>query len=139
MYTKTRTNLYRTTYHLVWVTKYRKVIFTTLNRREVMEDHIHLVVSFPPNKSISTVMKALMLTSSRNRHFLPISFPQILPDKIRHFLSNQKLFVDVSFDNSRRPFEPILLGGEGGRGLLLRPLHRLRVHPTDPGSYLKSV
>ena len=81
----------------------------------------------------------LMLTSSRNRHFLPISFPQILPDKIRHFLSNQKLFVDVSFDNSRRPFEPILLGGEGGRGLLLRPLHRLRVHPTDPGSYLKSV
>ena len=86
MYTKTRTNLYRTTYHLVWVTKYRKVIFTTLNRREammemlsliaenndmtilesgVMEDHIHLVVSFPPNKSISTVMKALKGASAR--------------------------------------------------------------------------
>ena len=86
MYTKTRTNLYRTTYHLVWVTNYRKVIFTTLNRREammemlsliaenndmtileseVMEDHIHLVVSFPPNKSISTVMKALKGVSAR--------------------------------------------------------------------------
>ena len=86
MYTKTRTNLYRTTYHLVWVTKYRKGIFTTLNRREammemlsliaenndmtileseVMEDHIHLVVSFPPNKSISTVMKALKGASAR--------------------------------------------------------------------------
>ena len=86
MYTKTRTNLYRTTYHLVWVTKYRKVIFTTLNRREAMmemlnliaesndmtilesdvtEDHIHLVVSFPPNKSISTVMKALKGASAR--------------------------------------------------------------------------
>ena len=86
MYTKTRTNLYRTTYHLVWVTKYRKVIFTTLNRREammemlsliaenndmtileseVMEDHIHLMVSFPPNKSISTVMKALKGASAR--------------------------------------------------------------------------
>ena len=86
MYIKTRTNLYRTTYHLVWVTKYRKVIFTTLNRREammemlslmaennditileseVMEDHIHLVVSFPPNKSISTVMKALKGASAR--------------------------------------------------------------------------
>ena len=86
MYTKTRTNLYRTTYHLVWVTKYRKAIFTTLNRREammemlsliaennditileseVMEDHIHLVVSFPPNKSISTVMKALKGASAR--------------------------------------------------------------------------
>ena len=86
MYTKTRTNLYRTTYHLVWVTKYRKAIFTTLNRREammemlnliaenndmtileseVMEDHIHLVVSYPPNKSISTVMKALKGASAR--------------------------------------------------------------------------
>lgn len=26
-----------------------------------------------------------VLTSSRKPHFLPISFPQILPDKIRHF------------------------------------------------------
>jgi len=82
---------------------------------------------------------AVVLTSSRIRHFLPISFPQILPDKIRHFLSSQKLFVDVSFDNSRRPFESILPGGEGGRVLLLRHLRRLRVHPTGPGSYLKSV
>lgn len=100
----------------------------------VNESHADIV----KNGTKASIIK-LVLTSSRNRHFLPISFPQILPDKIRHFLSNQKLFVDVSFDNSRRPFESILPGGEGGRGLLLRHLRRLRVHPTDPDSYLKSV
>ncbi|WP_410261691.1 IS200/IS605 family transposase [Alkalibacterium sp.] len=87
MYTKTRTNVYRTTYHLVWVTKYRKAIFTTPERRqamtaflhaiaenndiailesEVVDDHVHLVVSFPPNKSISSVMKALKGASARD-------------------------------------------------------------------------
>lgn len=86
MYTKTRTNIYRTTYHLVWVTKYRKAIFTSTERRhtmkeylhqiaenneitifesEIVDDHIHLVVSFPPNKSISSVMKALKGASAR--------------------------------------------------------------------------
>ena len=37
----------------------------TILKSEVMEDHIHLVVSFPPNKSISTVMKALKGASAR--------------------------------------------------------------------------
>ena len=37
----------------------------TILESEVMEDHIHLVVSFPPNKSISTVMKALKGASAR--------------------------------------------------------------------------
>lgn len=87
MYTKTRTNVYRMTYHLVWVTNYRKAIFTTPERREAMndflhvtaqnnaitilesevvDDHVHLVVSFPPNKSISSVMKALKGASARD-------------------------------------------------------------------------
>ena len=86
MYTKTRTNVYRTTYHFVWVTKYREGIFATPERREVMKEflhqiaenneitileseildgHVHLVVSFPPNKSISSVMKALKGASAR--------------------------------------------------------------------------
>lgn len=86
MYTKTRTNVYRTTYHLVWVTKYRKNLFPTPERRqkmkdilqmiaerneitiiegEVVDDHIHLVVSFPPHHSISSVMKALKGASAR--------------------------------------------------------------------------
>ena len=87
MYTKTRTNIYRTTYHLVWVTKYRKAIFTTPERRETMKEslhviaqnntinilesevvdgHVHVVVSFPPNKSISSVLKALKGASARD-------------------------------------------------------------------------
>ena len=37
----------------------------TILESEVMEDHIHLVVSFPPKKSISTVMKALKGASAR--------------------------------------------------------------------------
>ena len=113
MYTKTRTNLYRTTYHLVWVTKYRKVIFTTLNRREammemlsliaennditileseVMEDHIHLVVSFPPNKSISTVMKALKGASAREWFQ---QFPEIKKELRKGSLWSGSYFVST--------------------------------------------
>lgn len=86
MYTKTRTNVYRTTYHLVWVTKYRKPIFVeeairqamksilreiagrneiTIIEMEVVDDHIHVVVSFPPHHSISSVMKTLKGPSAR--------------------------------------------------------------------------
>ena len=73
MYVKTRTNVYHTSYHLVWVTKYRTPIFTTNSDREelkteleliahrnsisilemeVVDDHVHLVISFPPSLSI---------------------------------------------------------------------------------------
>ena len=86
MYIKTRTNVYRTTYHLVWVTKYRKPIFIdevsrqamksilreiaerndiTIFEMEVVADHVHMVVSFPPHNSISSVMKALKGPSAR--------------------------------------------------------------------------
>lgn len=42
----------------------------------------------------------MLLTSSKNRHFLPISFPQILLDKIRHlFLIKNSLpmFHSITF------------------------------------------
>ena len=119
MYTKTRTNLYRTTYHLVWVTKYRKAIFTTLNRREemmeilsliaennditileseVMEDHIHLVVSFPPNKSISTVMKALKGASAREWFQ---QFPETKKELWKGSLWSASYFVSTVGDVSK--------------------------------------
>ena len=119
MYTKTRTNLYRTTYHLVWVTKYRKTIFTTLNRREammemlsliaennditileseVMEDHIHLVVSFPPNKSISTVMKALKGASAREWFQ---QFPETKKELWKGSLWSASYFVSTVGDVSK--------------------------------------
>lgn len=86
MLVKTRTNAYNTTYHLVWVTKYRKSMFYTKEKRnfiletlegiskgsdvtviesEVLPDHVHMVVSFPPSKSISSVMKSLKGSSAR--------------------------------------------------------------------------
>lgn len=80
MVIKTRTNVYNTCYHLVFVTKYRKEIFTnenmvkyskklfneiaekheyTILELEVMEDHVHLVVNFHPKHSISNVVRIL--------------------------------------------------------------------------------
>lgn len=70
----------RTNYHLIWCTKYRNTIFdkqnladdmkeilletSKLNRidiekMEIMPDHVHLLVSFRPSKSGSSVIKAL--------------------------------------------------------------------------------
>lgn len=86
MYVKTRTNVYHTSYHLVWVTKYRTPIFTTNSDREelkteleliahrnsisilemeVVDDHVHLVISFPPSLSISNAVKVLKGASAR--------------------------------------------------------------------------
>lgn len=87
MIIKTRTNIYQTSYHLVFVTKYRKEIFDTSEKQtflkdifqtiaqeheitiltqEVMPDHVHLLVSFPPKYSISDVVKKLKGASARH-------------------------------------------------------------------------
>lgn len=78
--------VYNVHYHLIWVTKYRKSIFTTKEKRqsmldllkkiadlheitiqeaEVMEDHVHLLVSFPPRLSITNVVKAFKGATAR--------------------------------------------------------------------------
>lgn len=78
--------VYNCHYHLIWVTKYRKPIFTTDAKRqaikdllmklaqlneiqidtiEVMPDYIHLLVTFPPRLSITNVIKALKGGSAR--------------------------------------------------------------------------
>lgn len=87
MIIKTRTNVYQTSYHLVFVTKYRQSIFNTFDEQtflknifqtiaqehetiiltqEVMPDHVHLMVSFPPKYSISDVVKKLKGASARH-------------------------------------------------------------------------
>lgn len=119
MYTKTRTNVYRTTYHLVWVTKYRKPIFTTPKRRkamkillhqiaenneitilegEIVDDHVHLVVSFPPNKSISSVMKALKGASAREWFQ---QFPDTKKELWKGSLWSRSYFVSTVGDVSK--------------------------------------
>ena len=87
MIIETRTNVYQTSYHLVFVTKYRRNIFNsskeqqdikelfkkvaqdheiTILTQEVMPDHIQLSVSFPPKYSISQVVKKLKGASARH-------------------------------------------------------------------------
>lgn len=86
MLKKQRTNVYDFNFHLVWVTKYRKAIFTSdglasdmknilknistengvkIQKMEVMPDHVHLLISFPPNKTPSSVVKSFKGTSAR--------------------------------------------------------------------------
>jgi putative transposase len=78
--------VYDTAYHLVWCPKYRKKIFEdeTIRKRaeqlvkgicdeygieieemEVAIDHVHLLVSFPPKRSIGEVVRIIKSISAR--------------------------------------------------------------------------
>lgn len=82
----TRTSVTDMNYHLVFVTKYRKPMFTTPELRnklksilesianykgvtiqsmEVMDDHVHLLITFPPKFSASSVVKSFKGSSAR--------------------------------------------------------------------------
>lgn len=86
MLKKTRSCTYDFTYHLVFATKYRKVLFTTdayrndmkqtlnqiakslhveIQAVEVMPDHVHLVISFPPKEAPSGIVKYFKGRSAR--------------------------------------------------------------------------
>lgn len=81
-----RTNVYDFNFHLVFVTKYRKQVFTNKETREtmkeilyeiaknneteieyieVMPDHIHMMLSFAPDKTPSSIVKSFKGTSAR--------------------------------------------------------------------------
>lgn len=93
---ETRTSVYDFHFHLVFVTKYRKSIFDTTEKQEelktllvsfaekngstiesaeVMPDHVHLVLSFPPKFAPSSIVKkfqrcgcsGMVQTSSRRQ------------------------------------------------------------------------
>ena len=78
--------VYDTEYHLVWCPKYRKDIFkreevreraeqllreiaenygVDIREMEVAKDHVHLMVSFPPRRSIGEVVRILKSISAR--------------------------------------------------------------------------
>ena len=86
MIVRNRTNVYDFNFHLVFVTKYRKVIFTNealrndmkailkqlaydihiqIEHLEVMPDHVHMMLSFPPNMTPSDVVKNLKGSAAR--------------------------------------------------------------------------
>ena len=84
-YRKTAHSVYDLKYHIVWITKYRKPILRGAIGRRVRElirqtcaslevyivkghveqDHVHLLVSVPPNQSVSELVKRLKGRSSR--------------------------------------------------------------------------
>lgn len=78
--------VYNFHYHLIWVTKYRREVFTTpelvqemkdilvklgelsdvqIDTVEVMPDHVHLLVSFKPKYAPTDIVKALKGGSAR--------------------------------------------------------------------------
>lgn len=78
--------VYNFHFHIVWVTKYRKAVFTTLElvsdmqsmllqiaeqnaikveTMEVMPDHVHMLVSFKPKYAPTNIVKALKGISAR--------------------------------------------------------------------------
>ena len=84
-YRKTAHSVYDLKYHIVWITKYRKPILrgeigkrvrelirqtcasldVYIIKGHVSKDHVHLLVSVPPNLAISELVKRLKWRSSR--------------------------------------------------------------------------
>ena len=84
-YRKTSHSVYDLKYHIVWITKYRKQVLRgeiAIRLRELVRqtcatldvqiltghvspDHVHLLVSVPPNISISDLMQRIKGRSSR--------------------------------------------------------------------------
>lgn len=83
---ETRTCIYDFHFHLVFVTKYRKSIFDTNEKQEelktllasfaekngstiegveVMTDHVHLILSFPPKFAPSSIVKSFKGAAAR--------------------------------------------------------------------------
>ena len=83
---ETRTCIYDFHFHLVFVTKYRTPIFDTDEKRddltrllgtfaekngsiieavEIMSDHVHLVISFPPKFAPSSIVKSFKGAATR--------------------------------------------------------------------------
>ena len=84
-YRKTAHSVYDLKYHIVWITKYRKPILrgeigkrvrelirqtcasldVYIIKGHVSKDHVHLLVSVPPNLAVSELVKRLKGRSSR--------------------------------------------------------------------------
>ena len=83
---ETRTCIYDFHFHLVFVTKYRKSIFENKEKQEelkkllesfaekngsdieaieIMPDHVHLVISFPPKFAPSSIVKSFKGAAAR--------------------------------------------------------------------------
>lgn len=123
--------VYSLQYHIVWVTKYRKPVFTgeirddvirylkeTLDRldmkltaMEVMPDHIHLLVDCSPQHRLSDAIKILKGNTAR---WLFLEHPEIKSSLWGGHLWNPSYFVatvsDRSYDQVRTYIETQKIG-----------------------------
>ena len=129
-YRKTAHSVYDLKYHIVWITKYRKPILrgvigkrlrelirqtcasldVYIMKGHVAKDHVHLLVSVPPNLSVSEVVKRLKGRSSRKmleeygelrqafwgrhmwaRGYFAASTGNVTDEIIAEYIENQKL------------------------------------------------
>ena len=144
-YRKTAHSVYDLKYHIVWITKYRKPILrgeigkrvrelirqtcasldVYIIKGHVSKDHVHLLVSVPPNLAVSELVKRLKGRSSRlmleefgelrktywGRHLWPAvalspmrSLPSTLKNK-RNWLLKTVIKISVSRSFSRISFD----------------------------------
>lgn len=120
--THDRGYVYSLMYHIVWVTKYRRPVFTdTISEdiksylretmdslqmdciaMEVMPDHIHLLVSCKPQLRLSDAIKILKGNTAR---WLFLSHPEIKQSLWGGHLWNPSYFVVTVSDRSQQQIE----------------------------------
>lgn len=96
-YNRTRHSVYMLTYHMIFVTKWRKPVISDdigdfmvklagrlcsgyggkLVSAETDRDHMHLLVSLPPQQNVSTVIRNLKTQLSKEVHAHPAFGPEV--------------------------------------------------------------
>lgn len=137
MIVKTRTNVYDFNFHLVFVTKYRKHVFNSKDKRqvmkeilqsianmndiiiqelEVMSDHIHLLISFNPKHAPSSIVKTIKGRSAREWFK---KYPQTKKDLWKGHLWSPSFFMstigNMSKDIVKKYIENQVSEYNGGR------------------------
>ena len=99
---KTRYSIYNLTYHIVWIPKYRRKLFTgqmelrlteiirescirnniSVLALEIMPDHIHLFVSAPPRWSPSEIVNIIKGYSSRKMRQEFLQLKKMIKDEL---------------------------------------------------------
>ena len=119
MIVKTRTNVYDFNFHLVFVTKYRKHVFNSEEKRQVMKeilesttdmyditiqeskvmpDHIDLLISFNPKHAPSSIVKIIKGRSAREWFK---QYPETKQDVWKGHLWSPSFFMSTIGDASK--------------------------------------
>ena len=123
MIVKTRTNVYDFNFHLVFVTKYRKHVFNSKEKRQVMKeivqsiadmyditiqelevtpDYIDLLISFNPKHAPSSIVKTIKGRSAREWFK---QYPETKKDLWKGHLWSSSFFMSTIGDVSKEVVE----------------------------------